>query len=76
MQQFNRNHNKGTYYVALIYKFKFLQVCEADDIDELITALEQLTSDLVLLTEKTGDDNSTTADDLMEIILLLEFIVK
>ena len=52
-----------------------MQVCEADELDDLITSLDQLTTELLLLTNEM--ENGTLAcacsDD---IILLLEFIVK
>ena len=63
-------------FADVVYTQKFLQVCEADRVDELTTSLDLLTADLVLLTSIS--DNSTMAcpEDLMNIVLLLEFIVK
>ena len=54
----------------------YTQVCETDTLNELSIALNQLITELVLITKRR--ENSTTAcpDDLINIVLLLDFIVK
>ena len=50
-----------------------MQACEADTIDELTSTLNQLTADLVLLTNRSTNNTSAFPEG---IVLLLEFIVK
>ena len=52
------------------------QVCETDTLDKLSITLNQLTTELALVTNKNESGTMGCPDDLINIVLLLDFIIK